>query len=206
VAYLAVAAAVAVVVGGLLVTAAARRVSFLTGVLVVLVLLPLCGRPFPTSAGWALAAGAHLVATLLGGLLLWIGLRAYPSGLSAHEWLPPRSWVLLLAAATALGVIGWPLLAEAFGPTLGDAARGDWLEPARWSLGAGLAALTAGASLVLGAPEPPRIAAGAALIAAAGWLVGMASGAPVADVTLVATGLMLPCAASVAAWRSLREA
>lgn len=202
---LAVVAAILVVSGSLLVTIATRRVPFVAAVLVVLVLLPLCGRPFPTSAGWAIAASAHLVATLLGALLLWIGLRATGARLETHQWLPARSWLFVAAGAAAVGVMGWPLLIETLDPTQAAAARlVEWSDPMRWALGAGMGVLGAAASLILGAPEPPRLAAGAALGAAAAWLVGISAAAPVADLALPACSVVLPCAASLAAWRALR--
>ena len=40
---------------------------------------------------------------------------------------------------------------------------------------------------------------------AGAWFIVLASGVHVADVTLVSVGLVLPMAASVAAWQSVRR-
>jgi hypothetical protein len=176
---------------------------FVSAVVIGLALLPLVGRPLPTSAGWTLAAWTYLAGTLLGGWLLWMGMRPFEAATGVHRWLPGPSWVLMVAVAAVIGVLGWPAFIEAVDPSRGAVARAsDWLVPARWALAAGSALVAAAASLVFGTPEPPRLAAGVGLAAAGAWLAIVASGMPVADLTLPTVGIVLPSAAAVAAHRS----
>lgn len=203
---LALTAAAAVVGGAIIGAMATRRVPLVAGLMVVLILLPLCGREYPTSAGSALAAGGQLAATFLGGLVLWIGLRPTGPRLTPTLWPGALGWALLAAFAAIVGIAGWPVLVEALDPRrLGEALAAGSFDPMRWTLGAGLAAGVAAARQLV-APEPSRFAAGAAFAAAAAWLIGVAAGSSASDLGLVVTALVLPIAGSAAAWRSAQAA
>lgn len=196
-----------VAAGAVLLCAARRPLALEAGLLTVLLLLPLCGRPYPTSTGWALGAGVHLVATLLGGFLLWVGIRGVAPPLPEARTLAPLVWTAIVAFCVVAGVAAWPLLIEWLDPLrLAEGRLAGWLEPPRWALGAALALLAVGLGRLLVASDPPRLAAGAALVAAAAWLTGVSAGPSIPDLALPAVSLVLPAAGAPAAWRSLQRA
>ncbi len=204
---LAVVAPLVVAAGAVLLGAARRPLALEAGLLTVLVLLPLCGRPYPTSAGWALAASVHLVATLLGGFLLWVGMRGVAPRLPEARTLPPLVWAAVVAACVVAGIVGWPLLIEWLDPLrVAEGRLAAWLEPSRLALGTALGLLAVGLGRLLVASDPPRLAAGAALVAAAAWLIGISAGPSIPDLTLPAVSLVLPAAGAPAAWRSVQRA
>ncbi len=209
---LALAAPAAVVGGSLLVVGARRRIAFLAGVMVVGLLVPLCGRTLPTTAGWGFAAGADLVATLLGGLILLIGFRPIGARLAVGRWWITTLWLVAVAAAAVIGVWAWPQVADwldpgrVVPPRAPNASDLDALiDPLRWTLGAGMAVMVAAVRQML-APEATRLAAGAALGACGAWLIGIAIASPLPDLSLVALSLVLPLATAAAAWRTVGSA
>lgn len=203
---LAVVAPLLVATGAVLLCTARRPLALEAGLLTVLVLLPLCGRTYPTSAGWALGAGVHLVATLLGGYLLWVGMRGMSMRTPEASTLHPLIWAGLIAACVTVGVAGWPLLIDWLDPLrTAEGRSAGWLEPARWALGTALALLVVAGGRLLLSNDPPRLAAGAALAAAGAWLVGISAGGTIPDLTLPAVSLVLPAASAPAAWRSLQR-
>ncbi|MEO7119008.1 MAG: hypothetical protein ABIZ34_08565 [Candidatus Limnocylindrales bacterium] len=203
---LALTAAAAVAAGAVIGTAATRRVPLVATVMIVLILLPLCGRTLPATAGWSLAAGGHLAATLLGGLMLWIAFRPTGPRLSQTVWPGARGWAVVAAVGVVIGVSSWPLFIESLDPARAAVARAtEVLDPLRWTFGAGLASLIAGLRQSL-APEAARLAASAALFVAGAWLIGTAGGARPGDLGLMVAGAVLPIAAAAAAWRAARVA
>lgn len=179
--------------------------ALLAGVMAALALVPLCRPSLPDSPGWTLAALAYLTGTLLGGYLLWASTRRSGPALSSARSLPAWLWLSLAGLALAVGVAAWPAAVEWLDASRGSGARmADQLEAGRWSLGAGLALLLTGLGRLLPSAEPARLAAGAAFVAAAAWLVGNGLGAAAPDVALPAIGLVLPIAAATAAVHALR--
>ncbi len=193
--------------GALGAASATGRLPFMAGVIAALVLLPLVGRAYPTTAGWALAAGIHLAATLLGALLAWVATRPAGPSLPESRTLDPRGWVIVVALAVAFGVAAWPLAIEWLDPLRTAEARATgWLEPARWSLGASSALIVVALGRLLVATDPARLAAGAAFAMAASWSMAVAVGAGLPELSLAAVSLVLPVAAATAAWRALQPA
>lgn len=200
-----VAAALVAVIGSGLTVLARKRLAFLSGVLCALVLLPLCRPALPDSMAWSLGAGAYLVGTLLGGYLLWVALRPTGPRLPRGGTMAALAWLVLAGVAVTVGVAAWPLAVSGLDPSRAAGARlTDLLEPGRWSLGAGLSLVVVGLGPLLTSAQPPRLAAGAAFCSAAAWLIVTGLGAAAADVTLAATGLVLPAAAAAVAVHSLR--
>ena len=207
------AAAALVAVGGAGLAAVARtRIAFLAGVLSALALVPLCRAALPGATGWSLGAtgwwlgvAGYVVATLLGGYLLWVSTRRSGRLLAPRRTLLAWAWLVVAGAALAAGIAAWPVAVEWLDPSRASGARmAGWWEAARWSLGAGSALLIVGVGRLLSAAEPARLAAGTAFTSAAAWLMVSGLGAAGPDVTLPVVGLVLPMAAATAAVHALR--
>jgi hypothetical protein len=200
-----VAAALVAAGGAALAAVAPTRIALLAGVLATLALIPLCRATLPDGMSWTLSVLAYLVATLLGGYLLWVSMRRSGALLPPTQALPGWAWLLATGVALTVGVVAWPAAVEWLDPGRTPGARiAGWLEAGRWSLGAGLAVSIVGLGRLLAAAEPARLAAGAAFSSAGAWLMVTGLGAAADDLALLAVGLVLPAAAATVAVHSLR--
>jgi len=189
-----VALAVAVVAGGIVAVSSRESRVAVLGLTLAGVSAPLIGDPFPDP----LALAVRVVATLLGGYLLWVALRGNPVTRGSRLGWPAEA---MLAAAAGLAGYGAIRIVAASGGGGGDAGPAALLVALgpREALAAGtaLAALAIGPVLV--GRDVLRLGMGLTLGVLAAQLVRVGlAGSPSALEQIVTGGLTVAVAAGVA--------